>query len=94
MITVIDVFRDLQLEPIPEQTWAAGNRVRDRYLELYGVLPTKELRTKTYDGGTHCFAVYPLSFRPVIERIVNDIATEAARQMDLFGPPAAHPNPR
>jgi hypothetical protein len=83
-ITVIDVFRDLDLEPIPEDTWAAGNAVRDLYEATTGHLPPKALRPKTNETGSHCFAVYPESWREKIEEIVKLVARRRANQLRLF----------
>jgi hypothetical protein len=84
MITVIDVIRDMSVEPSPQLCWPVGNRTRERWMDLYGHPPLKELRCKTYDGGTHCFAVYPDSFRSEIALIVASEQAEQARQGDLF----------
>lgn len=83
-ITVIDVFHDLDLEPIPEDTWAAGNAVRDLYEATTGHLPLKALRPKTNGPGSHCFAVYPESWREEIEEIVKLVARRRASQLRLF----------
>jgi hypothetical protein len=83
-LTVIDVMRDLGLEPTPEVTWPVGAIVRDLYEQRYGCLPEKKLRPKTSGEGTHCFAVYPTSMRPEIEKVIRAHQTEAARQMVLF----------
>ena len=83
-ITVIDVFHDLDLEPIPEDTWAAGNAARDLYLDTTGHLPPKELRNKTNGPGSHCFAVYPESWREELEEIVRLVAKRRANQLRLF----------
>jgi hypothetical protein len=82
--TVVDVFHDLGLQPVPAQTWSAGNVARDAYLKATGQLPEKELRTKTGGGGSHCFAVYPEHWRPRVIAIVRLVATEGARQGRLF----------
>jgi hypothetical protein len=83
-ITVIDVFRDLDLEPIPEDTWAAGNAARDLYEATTGHLPPKALRPKTNESGSHCFAVYPASWREELEEIVKLVARRRASQLRLF----------
>lgn len=83
-ITVIDVFHDLDLEPIPEDTWAAGNAARDLYEATTGQLPPKALRPKTNGPGSHCFAVYPESWREELEEIVRLVAKRRANQLRLF----------
>src|SRR5262245_35404520 len=84
MITIIDVMRSMRLECEPNVAWSIGARVRDLYERKYGHLPVKELRPKTNDGGTHCFAIYPDSMRDEIELIILSHLTQAARQGDLF----------
>ena len=83
-ITVVDVCRDLKIEPVPALTWAVGNAVRDLYEARYGILPEKDLRTKTSGTGTHCFAIYPESWRGEIERIIREHDWERQRQGELF----------
>jgi hypothetical protein len=61
-----------------------GALVRDRYASMTGALPTKVLRAKTNDPGTHCFAVYPDTMWSEIERIVRAHVTETTRQGELF----------
>jgi len=85
-ITVIDVMHAMKIEPHPDLSWNVGNMVRDRFVQLYGHLPPKALRRKTdpEEGGSHCFAIYPDSMRPEIERIIGLHQTEKKRQGDLF----------
>jgi hypothetical protein len=89
-ITVVDVCRELGVEPYSDLTWSVGARVRDLYEARFGYLPGKELRPKTRDRGSHCFAVYPVSMRDAIAEIIGTHRTEARRQRDLFddGDPA------
>ena len=84
MITVIDVFKAMGLEPAPEQTWAVGAAVRDLYQERFGHLPHKELRSKTSGSGSHCFAVYPEEMRSQIEDAISRVNAAKAAQPDLF----------
>jgi hypothetical protein len=85
-LTVLDVMRDLGVEPEPRISWAIGNRARDEYQALYDSLPPKALRPKTAGrGGSHCFAVYPAEMRPTLERIVREFKTARAAQGNLFG---------
>jgi hypothetical protein len=83
-ITIIDVFRELKIEPTPSLTWAVGAAVRDIYEQRYGCLPEKDLRNKTNGPGSHCFAIYPETMRPTIVRMVAEHDSEAKRQGDLF----------
>lgn len=91
-ITVVQVIRELGIEPAPELSWSVGCKVRDIYERSFGHLPPKELRHKTNDHGTHCFAIYPDNMRPVIANIVREHRTEAARQTSLpFDDPRLSP---
>jgi hypothetical protein len=83
-ITIIDVCRDERIEPVPELTWAVGARVREIYEMRYGMLPAKDLRTKTGGGGSHCFAIYPENMRATIVKILHEFNTERQRQGELF----------
>jgi hypothetical protein len=85
MITIIDVFRRLGLAPLKHETWAVGAAVRDRYQEIYGALPVKDNRPKTSGAGTHCFALYPESFAPIIEQVIGRMKIARDAQLDLFG---------
>lgn len=80
-ITVVDVMRDMKIEITPELSWTVGTAVRELWMQQNGgLLPEKELRTKTSGHGSHCFAVYPESFRGKIEGIVRYYKTEKTRQ--------------
>lgn len=83
-LTVVDVCRQLRIEPTPKLTWAVGTAMRDLYEQRYGCLPEKDLRAKTNGPGTHCFAIYPHSMRDDIVRIIRYHQTEAQRQGELF----------
>lgn len=82
-ITVIDVCREMKVEPLPKLTWPVGARVRDLYEYMYGNPPTKKLRTKTIGKGSHCFAVYPHHMWDAIASIVRMHHTETQRQGEL-----------
>jgi hypothetical protein len=83
-ITVIDVCRALQVEPDPPLTWSVGNLVRGMWERQYGALPEKDLRRKTAGGGSHCFAIYPYTWRDAIARVIMLHTTERQRQGELF----------
>jgi hypothetical protein len=83
-ITVVDVFIDLGFEPIPEDTWEVGAAVRELYKSITGQSPMLELRKKTNGPGSHCFAVYPPSWRSKIEEIVRSVAKRQDNQLKLF----------
>jgi len=79
-ITVMDVFRDLGIEPDNRVSWAVGAAVRDLYEAREGALPPKHLRRKTGGAGSHCFACYPESMRVDIERVIRTHQTQKAKQ--------------
>jgi len=77
-ITVVEVFRDLGVEPEKRATWTVGKAVAKKWRAEKGYEPPKENRPKTGGGGVHCFAIYPEYFRPVIVGAINAVATVAA----------------
>lgn len=83
-ITVIDIMKELGVEITNDLSWSVGADVRALWEESNGREPDKELRTKTSGAGSHCFAVYPASFRPEIERVIKAHKAEEARQLSLF----------
>lgn len=83
-ITIIDVMRELRIEPTPHLSWQIGMAVRDAYERRFGYAPEKALRTKTNGPGSHCFAIYPRVMRETIVQIIRQFQTEAQRQGDLF----------
>jgi len=84
MISVPDVMRDIGFEWRPADAWTIGAAVREAYAREYGVLPKKELRPKTSGAGSHCFAIYPESFRERIVEIVEMYGAARDSQPDLF----------
>lgn len=86
-ITIIDVCRDLEIEPEPHLTWPVGSAVRELFERKYGRLPEKELRAKTNGAGSHCLAVYPKRMWAEIARIIHLHNGEAQRQFDMFKGP-------
>lgn len=85
MITVPDVMRELDLDWTNEEAWHIGAAVRERWRQLHGSLPKKQLRKKTCGAGSHCFAIYPENFKPEIRRIVDMHTAAKAAQPDMFG---------
>lgn len=78
-ITVVEVFRELGVEPEKKATWPVGRAVAKKWRDENGCEPPKENRTKTGGGGMHCFAIYPENFRPVIVRAIQAVSTVAAK---------------
>lgn len=83
-ITVIDRFRVLNKSPLKRMTWAVGNVVRERWRRLTGQLPQKQLREKTNQGGSHCFAIYPDTFACVIDDVIESMHAQDDAQMLMF----------
>ena len=74
MNTIRDRIAFLGLDyPSKHLAWAIGNLVRDAYWKRYGTLPDKGLRDKTSGQGSHCFALYPDEFLPVVDAILNRV---------------------
>ena len=82
--TVVDRIRALGRRTTKSQRWAIGATVRERWVELHGKLPDKLLRTKTSARGSHCLAVYPASFEPEIDAIIERFCLAAESQKKLF----------
>lgn len=85
-ITVVDVCRQLGIEPNPTLMWSVGALAQAAYVAKFGHSPPKDLRAKTYTEGVHCFAIYPESFRLDIVDIIREHETERAQQLDVFTP--------
>ena len=83
-ITVPGVCKDMGVEPNKSMMWSVGLVVVNKYRDMYGALPPKDLRQKTYTEGVHCFAIYPEHMRAVIEAAIKAYGCEAARQGELF----------
>lgn len=83
--TVIERLQALGLTATKSERWAIGAAVRQRWLDLKGQLPEKALRSKTAgNGGSHCFAVYPDSFIPEADPVIQGICKNRAAQKTLF----------
>lgn len=83
-ITVVGVIRSLGIEPTPELTWAVGKIMQAEYADEYGEQPPKDLCKKTYDTGTHCFALYPYEWHERIATVVRRMNAIASSQGRLF----------
>jgi hypothetical protein len=79
-VTVIDVLREMGIEPTRELTWSVSPKVRNIWEQETGGRPGHDLRGKTYGGGSRFFAVYPASFKPKIMEVIRAHRTEAAKQ--------------
>ena len=83
-VTIIDVAKALNVDLSSREAWEVGAAVRDAYEVACGHPPLKILRRKTNGGGSHCFAIYPISFRPHIERAILAVPRARAAQPDMF----------
>jgi len=83
-ITIVQVARAMGIEMSPTVAWSVGATVRDLYIDEFGCLPEKRLRMKSSGMGSHCFAIYPASWRERIERVIRTVASFDRSQGKLF----------
>lgn len=86
-VTIIDVLRDLKIEPDKKLTWALGQSVGQEWRRRTGIRPPVELQPKTNPGAhaaPHMICTYPDSFRKVIEDMIGRFQTRRQAQGDLF----------
>ena len=57
--------------PDKRTAWSLGSMIREVWLKEHGLLPRKQLDTKTCGAGSHCFAVYPEKFWPQMDKIIR-----------------------
>jgi len=83
--TIVQRIRSRGLKATTEQHWVIGSLVREKYRQMYGRLPNKELRTKTNAGGTQCHAVYrEPEFIAEIDAIIDKVSVADDNQLRLF----------
>ena len=83
-IAVLEVIRDMGIEPTDKLCWSVGNTMQAWFVREFGAQPWKDLHTKKNGGGSHCMAYYPEKMRLKIEEFVKMCKMEAARQPSLF----------
>lgn len=83
-ITVPEVARSMGAVLDSRQAWSVGSAIAAEYHKRCGMQPPKALRPKTSGSGTHCFAVYPPHWGPIIRRAIEAHLKSSARQPDLF----------
>lgn len=83
-ITVVEVAKALGVEITNDLTWSVGRAVRERWQDLHDALPPKDLRPKTNGEGSHCFAVYPPSWRSTIADLIRAHGARPNPQGTLF----------
>lgn len=84
-ITVLQVAAAMGLTLSNEQAWAVGNRMQNAYRLEFGEQPPKDNRPKTSGHGSHCFALYPATWRERIEGEIRKVTSVARTQLDMFG---------
>ena len=83
-ITVMDVFRELGVNPDRSTSWSVGAQVASMFKNHTGRQPVKQNRPETSGAGTHCFATYPERWRVRIASVIRQHAVENERQFSLF----------
>lgn len=84
-ITVMQVFAAMGINPNPSVSWSVGSQVATMYANQYGEQPPKDNRPKTNGQGSHCFALYPYSWREKIEEVIAMTQAADDSQLGLFG---------
>lgn len=94
-ITVIDVMREMGVEPTDKLDWAVGLTMAKWYIQLTGFDPPKHNAPKTFKPDeVHAFAHYPECFRKRIQDFIRMHKFELERQGWLFqDPPLDPPTP-
>jgi hypothetical protein len=86
--TIIEVLRDLQIEPDKSLTWGLGTAVAAEFRKQTGEMPPIRRQPKTDRNASHppkhAICTYPEWFRPIVLNLVRQRRTEAVRQGDLF----------
>ena len=84
MVTVIEVAESMGVELPKKAAWEVGSAVAAAYRSVYGTQPIKDLRPKSNGGGSHCFAIYPAPFVPIIQEAIERAGAEKDRQSKLL----------
>lgn len=87
-ITIIEVLRELRIEPDKSLTWALGTAVAAEWRKRTGTQPPIVRQPKTDPNASHpakhAICTYPDDFKPVILEKLSRFQTDAQRQGDLF----------
>jgi hypothetical protein len=83
-ITIVQVIREMGIEPSNKLCWAVGDKMQAWYVRNIGSAPHKDNRGKTNGAGSHCFALYQPIFHKKIQEFVRQVQFEMSRQPDLF----------
>jgi len=83
--TVREQIDRLGLQYSKDLHWRAGSLCREAWRrEHEGRLPPKQLRRKTLGTGSHMFAIYPASFAPTIQQVLQGLQAVDEAQGRLF----------
>ena len=84
MKTVDQVVREMGFEPTPQLNWAAGTIIANRWRQIYGCEPHRELREKTNAspsvGAPHMKCVYPPEFEGVMREVILELDPSTSPQ--------------
>lgn len=83
-ITVPQVAHAMGVELSNKAAWSVGAEMAARYFEEFGEQPPKDNRPKTKGSGSHCFALYPATWEPLIRRAIGAHVEAAKQQGSLF----------
>lgn len=83
-ITVVQVFREMNVMPTKDKTWRVGQLAQAEYAKEFGHQPVKDNRPKTNTKGVHCFAIYPPEYREKIKSFIEQVGVEESRQVQMF----------
>lgn len=84
-ITVPEVAALLGVTLDNKTAWSIGSRMATRYAQTFGAQPPKDNRPKTKGPGSHCFALYPASWEPLIRSEIQSHINAQRNQFDMFG---------
>lgn len=83
-LTIHDVAKGIGVALSDTQAWTIGSDVAAMWEHDVGAPPLKDLRTKKKGPGSHCFALYPPSWRERIENYIRTFRTRPDPQMSLL----------
>ena len=82
-ISIHDVARSMGRELDSLQNWAVGSSVADEWNDVMRARPVKDLRTKKAGTGSHCLALYPPTWLPIIRAAIEEVRAKRAAQLEL-----------
>lgn len=84
-ITVPQVAKAIGVVMDRRTAWSVGSEMATRYQTEFGEQPPKDNRPKTNGHGSHCFALYPQTWEPIIRAAIEKHIEEADKQQGLWG---------